>query len=143
MSSHHRHQASLEEILDFNLPPSLYPDQRDNAVKRFYQIIDRFDVVGRGEVISDNITFNRPRLVRLTYEYALSDRSRDMLLAAFFQSLGLSLDEPSGADVDHFSDEERIRSGVFSFAEYLMDNFFLPCKLISLQLLFLTVLIAS
>ena len=140
MSSHHRHQASLEEILDFNLPPSLSSDQRGNAARRFYQIVDRFDVAEE-EVIGDNTTFNRPRLVRLTYEYALSKRSQDMLLAAFFQSLGLSLDETSGADVD-FSDG--IRSGVFNFADYLMDNFFFPCKLISPQLLlFLTVLIVS
>lgn len=36
-------------------------------------------------------SYNRPRLIRLTYEYARSDESRDLLLQSFFQPLGLSL----------------------------------------------------
>jgi hypothetical protein len=70
--------------------------------------------------------YNRPVLVRLTYEYALSDESQDCLLRAFFRSLALSI---TGENVD-FGDkglEEELCSSLCGFADYLLDNFFLPC----------------
>lgn len=38
--------------------------------------------------------------------------------------MSLSIDEEDPAD----SDFDRLRSPFFSFADYLLDNFFLPCE---------------
>lgn len=120
--SHHRHQVSLEGIVDFLPPPALSDQQRINASRRFYSIVNHFD---NGENPTGGVSYNRPRLIRLTYEYALSNESRDLILQAFFRSLGLALDDE--AEVVFGGQEDDIRSNVYGFAEYLMDNFFLPC----------------
>ena len=123
MAQHH-HQASLEGILDFSLDNSLTESQRNHGSRRFLQIISYFDVddgAAAGEAYG--ATYNRPRLVRLTYEYALSDESRDLLLQAFFRCIQLRLDDEGDVALD---DLERIRSDVVGFAEYLMDSFYLP-----------------
>ncbi|KAI1660597.1 hypothetical protein F4813DRAFT_298679, partial [Daldinia decipiens] len=70
---------------------------------------------------------HHPLLVRLTYEYALTDESKDNFLRTFFRSMGLSMD---GEDIG-FGDkdfEEELRSSLLRFADYLLDNFFLPLK---------------
>ncbi|KAI3318350.1 hypothetical protein HD806DRAFT_314067 [Xylariaceae sp. AK1471] len=114
----HRHQLSLEGIIDFSagvLP--LDSNQRTNAQRRFYRIVKHF------EIDDDNnpTQYNPPRLIRLTYEHALSEKSQDNFLRAFFLALALSIDEPAAED-----DTEDLRSPFFGFADYLMDSFYLP-----------------
>ncbi|KAI5861110.1 hypothetical protein GGS23DRAFT_612060 [Durotheca rogersii] len=121
----HQHQASLESILDFSGPLSLSSDQRNRASRRFYQIVNHFDVDAEIEP-SRGASYNRPRLIRLTYEYALSEDSRDLLLQAFFRSIRLDFDDEG--DVIFGDGEEELRQDMIGFAEYLMDNFFLPLK---------------
>lgn len=119
----HRHQVSLENILDFSPPLSLSPQQRSNASRRFYQITNHFDI---NEEIPPGwgVSCNRPRLIKLIYEYALSEESKDLLLRAFFQALRLNLDDVEDVIIEGREDE--LRLDVIGFAEYLMDNFFLP-----------------
>jgi len=126
--AHHRHQASLESIINFSPPPALSASQRNHASRKFYQIVNHFDVAGDARPARG--TYNVPRLIRLTYEYALSEESRDLILQAFFRALELRLDDPE--DVALGGEQgENIRADMVGFAEYLMDNFYLPRGLFS------------
>ena len=108
---HHRHQASLEGILDtdFSRPP-LEPGVRARAGATFNVMCDRFDT---GPVSSGE--WSRPTLLRLTHSSAVSDQSRVSL--------------PMDVDVDDASTSStEARSQFFSFAEQLYYKFFLISK---------------
>jgi hypothetical protein len=142
---HHRHQASLESIIQFQTEPALSPSARDQARHRFYRITDHFEAAesgGNGNGSGSNNAadnrgsnrgnnqgniggspgYNRSQLIRLTYDYARSPLSQDNFLRAFFASLELSMDGDEALD-------QPIRSKFFGFADYLVNNFFLPRKL--------------
>ncbi|KAJ2989592.1 hypothetical protein NUW58_g3390 [Xylaria curta] len=113
----HRHQSSLEVILNFSSrPPPLATELRGHASRRFYEICQHFDT----GVPVDN--YSRPRLVRCTYEYSLSQESKDHFLRVFFQAIDLRID---GNKPISF---ENVRSKFFQFGDHLFDNFFLPVK---------------
>ncbi|KAK0628492.1 hypothetical protein B0T17DRAFT_652329 [Bombardia bombarda] len=114
----HRHQSSLEGVIDFFTEPPLGTDQRTNAKRKFYHIVEYFEAANS----SNSNHYSRPRLVHFTYDYALSEESRDNFLRAFFRAMALSIDGEE--DID-FQD---LRSPFFGFADYLLDNFFLPWK---------------
>lgn len=114
---HHRHQSSLEGVIDFSAEEPLQPHRRSEARRKFYRILDHFEVDTSRENLGPYV---RPRLIRYTYEYALSEEARDRFLRAFFQAIELPID--GGDDVD----PESLRSAVTGFADYLLDNFFLP-----------------
>lgn len=120
----HRHRSSLERIFSIADKPSpLTADQRAVAIRRFYHIIGYFSA--KETVVDDGpaTTYNRPALVRLTYEYALSDESKDLLLQAFLNAMELELDyDGNDANIDL----EGLRPRLFGFANHLMDSFFLP-----------------
>jgi len=125
-----RHRSSLEGIIDFSANTPLEAGQRARAERWFYQIIEHFREPGiknhqRGT------TYSRPLLIRYTYEYARSQESRDIFFRSFFRSLGLSsLDADDDNDLLRLEggQVEDLRSAFFAFADYLLDNFFLPCK---------------
>ena len=80
----HRHQSSLGDLIDFSAAQPFFANeqQRDQAVSRFCRIVDYFEDAqqpasryGEG--------YNRPALVRLTFEYARSRESQDKFLMAF------------------------------------------------------------
>lgn len=103
--------------------------QRDDCKRRFYRIVNHF--LSASEIHSSGArsqTYSPPRLIRLTYEYALSDDARDNFLRAFFHSVNLPIvtGDPGHDD----GDPEALRASVFGFADYLLDNFFLPRKLV-------------
>lgn len=82
-----RHQSSLKEII-FPSEASLEPGQRDQAKRKFYHIVNYWEAIeSRGDRTGGD--YNRPLLVRLTYEYSRSEQSRDIFLQTFFQSIGL------------------------------------------------------
>lgn len=125
----HRHQSSLEGILDFSATPPLEADQRLQARQRFYHIINHFEAYPDSKNSSNN-QYDRVKLVRLTYEHARSEESKGNFLRAFFQSMTLPIGGKGEDDID-FSDADLtagLRTSLFGFAEYLFDNFFLPCK---------------
>ncbi|KAI0527764.1 hypothetical protein F5B22DRAFT_3173 [Xylaria bambusicola] len=121
----HRHQSSLEGIIDFSAEEPLGIHQRNDARRRFYRIVEHFGASGAIDRAPPK--YEPPRLVRYTYEYALSEESRDNFLRAFFRAMTLSLTGQSGDDND-LDDLENIRSLFFGFASYLLDYFFLPIK---------------
>lgn len=86
----------------------------------FYQIVFHFEAMKR-----KRSEYNRPLLVRLTYEYARSKESQDNFLRAFFKPMALSMD---GEEQVNFTDkhlEADLHSALTGFAEYLFENFFL------------------
>ena len=88
-------------------------------------IVDLMDCPGPGR------PYNRPALVRLTFEYARSLESQDKFLVFFFRSVAVGmldgdLDDPTCTG---------LRNLVFEVAQFLMTNFFLPCRFCSLLLL--------
>lgn len=115
----HRHQSSLEGIINFSVEPPLRTDQRAVATAKFNRIIEYFDTTGP----RNSSPYNRSRLIRFTHQYALSEQSRDNLLRAFFAAISLSIDHNEDLV---FNDE--LQSKFFGFADYLLDNFFLPRK---------------
>lgn len=111
-------EKSLEGFINFSVALPLSDGQRASATQRFYRIADHFEADNGNH----DGQYSPPRLVRLTYEHALSERSRDNFLGAFFEAMALSIEGP---EVD---DCEDLRSPFFAFADYLLDNFFLPCN---------------
>ena len=102
--------------------PPLGPNARQQASSKFYRIVDHFD-----NVVDIGGGYRRSRLVRLTYDYALSPVSQDNFLRAFFRSLELSTgnEDDNGTDIDL---DEQVQLKVFGFADYLFNNFFLPSR---------------
>ncbi|KAI3322875.1 hypothetical protein HD806DRAFT_119437 [Xylariaceae sp. AK1471] len=123
----HRHQSSLEGVIDFSAETPLGTNQRNDAKRRFYRIVEHFGASG---TIDNRVPplYEPPRLVRCTYEYALSDESRDNFLRAFFQAMALSLTGQGDGNDGDLNDLEDFRSLFFGFASYLLDHFFLPIK---------------
>ncbi len=65
-SPHHRHQASLEGVIDFSSNQPLDPDERNEATRIFHQIINYC------EPSQSNEPYKRITLVRATYEFTRS-----------------------------------------------------------------------
>ncbi|RSL78708.1 hypothetical protein CEP52_017609 [Fusarium oligoseptatum] len=120
----HRHQSSLEGIIDFSTRPPLTPAQCLSAGRRFNQLVNHFDVPD-----SSCKDYDRVKLVRLTYEYARSEESKGYFLRAFFESAGLAIDaEQEDTDLTDAAIQAKLRDSFVNFAEYLFENFFLPLK---------------
>ncbi|KAK0655416.1 hypothetical protein B0T16DRAFT_396876 [Cercophora newfieldiana] len=126
----HRHQSSLEDIIDFSEAHPIFESsqQRAQAVDRFRRIVAHFESTEQQRASSRyGDGYNRPALVRLTFEYARSPESQDKFLKAFFQSLALGmLDDSDGIDLD--DNLASFRELVFSFADHLIYHFFLPLR---------------
>ncbi|KAK3364164.1 hypothetical protein B0T25DRAFT_433638, partial [Lasiosphaeria hispida] len=76
------HPSWLDGI-DFSLAQSLFanPRLRNQATNRFYHVVKHFEA---REPTRYHNNYNRPGLVRLTFEYARSPESQDRILSAFF-----------------------------------------------------------
>ncbi|KAL8370989.1 hypothetical protein RB595_001033 [Gaeumannomyces hyphopodioides] len=123
-----RHRSSLEGTMILHTgTPVLSEDTTAQATIRLYHILEHFEAAAANEQQG----YNRPALVRLSYEYTQSDHSRSLFLSSFFESLALPLaGNATDSDVN-FGDPEveaRLGTSVDAFAEYLMNNFFLPLK---------------
>ncbi|KAK3903991.1 hypothetical protein C8A05DRAFT_42865 [Staphylotrichum tortipilum] len=120
------HQTSLEGIINFQPELLLSSPTRDRARRRFYRFTDHFDVKWEAQHPGNVREYNRAQLLRLTYDHARSPLLQDTFLRAFFTSLELPLDG-DGEDEEEPMDEA-VRSKFFVFADYLINNFFLPLK---------------
>lgn len=123
---HHRHQVSLEDVLDFSSADQtpLSPAERQRARATFDRIVAHYESIDPFRALTPaqhSTSYSRPLLIRNTYEYALSDEARDIFLRAFFGALALDI---AGANSE--LDLAELAPLFTGFAEYLMDNFFLP-----------------
>jgi hypothetical protein len=116
----HRHQSSPEGWPTPTEP--LEPKQRAEATRFFNQIIDHCE---RSQIASG--PYNRVTLIRLTYKYALSEISQDGFLKHFFQYMAIPMEEEYHYNTWDAERKSEIVTCVAAFADYLIDNFFLPC----------------
>jgi len=125
-SPHHRHKSSLEGVIDFS--PSterLEPDQHANAMRIFSQIINHY------ELLQTNCgPYKQITLVRLTYEYALSEISRANFLRYFFQYMAISIEKDIHFDDWDTKQKSELESRLTAFVDFLVNNFFLSCKIV-------------
>ncbi|EJT68940.1 hypothetical protein GGTG_13528 [Gaeumannomyces tritici R3-111a-1] len=127
---HHRHQSSLQGMLHAGTPV-MEEDTRAQANIRMRHILQHCEAAANQQPQQG---YNHPALVRLTHDYARSDDSKSLFLSSFFEHLDLPLaGNVTDSDVDFGDPEvkERLCKSVDAFAEYLMDNFFLPLKAVS------------
>ena len=133
---HHRHQSSLEGVIDFSSPQSLEPDQRNRATNIFNQIMARYkpcQTEGKG--------YKQITLLRVAHEAVIS---RDNFLSCYF--LFVEKDLCQGKDISELSlsqalsryvnlgswsreQKKKLQKSVTAFFDYLINNFFLPCML--------------
>lgn len=111
----------IADMFDLFSPhPGLSSEERQNATRTFTTVIEAC------EPLQDNKPYKQITLVRLTYEHARSEASRDNFLHFFFEHTQIpvnALQSESSSNIDHCP-------RLISFAETLMENFFLPCKVI-------------
>lgn len=139
MTSHHRHQASLEQVLDFSSPPSLTPNELAQANRIFGQLLNHC------EPLQKNKPYKKVTLVRLMHEHA---RSKEIFLLQFFFYLGTQtcledqrppsisdgLSRFSGFDPTSTNGQKKdAERAIDSFAEHIFDNFFLPCTAVCMS----------
>ncbi|KEF50831.1 uncharacterized protein A1O9_13118 [Exophiala aquamarina CBS 119918] len=118
-SPHHRHQTSLEGVFDLFLPhPGLSSEQRQHATRTFTTVIEAC------EPLQNHKPYKQVTLVRLTYEYARSEASRDNFLRFFFEHTQIPVNAPQSESISTIDHAPRL----ITFAETLMENFFLPLR---------------
>src|ERR1051325_11396394 len=87
-----RHQSSLEGLIDFSATEPVFANEQERAqaIGRFRRILDHFEAA-EPPAPRHSHGYDRPVLVRLTFEYARSPESQDKFLVAFFQSVALGM----------------------------------------------------
>lgn len=122
-----RYLSPLEGVVNFHDIHPLEPDRHAQAERKFLRIVRHYEAIHDNSDSDTRHHYNRPLLIRVTYEYAQSEISRDIYLQTFLRSMSLSIVED---DVDLGSEDANmnLRTTLFGFADYLLDNFFLPCK---------------
>ncbi|KAH6641631.1 hypothetical protein F5144DRAFT_140885 [Chaetomium tenue] len=109
----------------------LDPAARDEVRRKFYRIVEYFDHTSGPDstksVGGSSPRYNCAKLIRLTHDYAISPVSQDTYLRAFFRALELPIDIDGSEDVESDLDE-KAQARFLGFADYLLNNFFLPIK---------------
>lgn len=117
--------SSLESIIKSSGKP-FTGNQRAQAQCRFYGIINHFDVEPTTDA-SKTAAYRHPLLVRYTYEYSCSKLSQDTFLRVFFEFMELDATDEEDINFDDEDTEIQLGQNLTTFADFLLDNFFLPC----------------
>src|ERR1700733_2343636 len=135
---HHRHQASLESVIDFsNTTASLSTTERSQATLTFDRIINYSSSHEPPKLPGDaGREYERAKLIKLIYDHAISDAGRDSILRYFLTYLvtnSTELEEfprvlSNVIDFDEWSVSKKgsIVERVQYFADHLVDGFFIP-----------------
>ncbi|KKZ67497.1 hypothetical protein EMCG_06815 [[Emmonsia] crescens] len=126
---HHRHQASLEQILDLPAAASLTTAELAQADDIFNKLISHC------EPLQSKTPYMKVTLVRLTYEHCCSKHTFLQQAFIYFDSQDPpSIFERGLSKYSTFNSEaapemkREVEHVINSFAEYLCDSFFLPMK---------------
>jgi hypothetical protein len=116
-------------------------EERTRVVTRFNYIVQYFEAIEpqattRGYLEVNN--YNRPALVRLTFEYACPPESQDKFLYAFFNAMALVMMDNDGLDLNDDKIGIDLHLLLFGFAHHLLHHFFLPCMLLLVLPIFLS-----
>ncbi|EEH38034.2 hypothetical protein PAAG_00955 [Paracoccidioides lutzii Pb01] len=129
MAQRHPHQASFEGIINVSASGPLIATQRARARRIFYSIVDYFGPPPSDQRPSE---YNRPLLVRYTYEFSRSELSQDTFLRAFFEFMKWDIAEEDEAkfniNLENETMKNELHTNLTLFADFLFDNFFLPLK---------------
>lgn len=134
----HRHQSSLEGVLDFSIPLSLTPQQHESARNLVVRLVRHY---GSEKTVRKG--YRPAALIQATLEHVTS---LDTFMAFFLTYIyeDLHSDERHAVDSDitralvffeGFSSWEpeqinKLHEGLEKFAEYIVENFLLPRSLI-------------
>jgi hypothetical protein len=136
----HRHQASLESVIDPSATPPLSPDERTQALSIFQHIIKHFNSYELLTTLIPKRKYERGKLLKLVYDYAISDHGRDNILRYFLTTM-TTLSEEIPYTEQNFSrvlagladfkdrsalEKDKIVQRVQELADHLIDGFFLP-----------------
>jgi hypothetical protein len=141
----HRHQASLESVIDPLAMPPLSPSERTQAVSIFLTIIEHCNSYEISYKLHPERKYKRGTLLKLVYDHAISDLGRDNILRYFLTSMTAGLEEnPSAqpkfsyvlAALGNFEgrsalEKKEVVGKAKDLADHLVDSFFLPCELSS------------
>ena len=137
---HHRHQASLESVIDLsNTTASLSMTERSQATLTFDRIINYSSSHEPPKLPGDTgREYGRAKLIKLIYDHAISDAGRDNILRYFLSCLVTDLIELEElprvlSNLIDFDDWNESKKGslverVRNFADHLVDGFFIPRK---------------
>ena len=130
-SPHHRHQSSLQAVLEFSSTVVLQPDQLNQATSIFTQIISRYEPTE-----ADVRSYKFITLLRVVHESVVS---KDNFLRYFILFIDAELHLTSHtrdvsqaishlANLNSWSPEQlnNLRQSLATFTDHLVDNFFLP-----------------
>ncbi|OAA67310.1 hypothetical protein SPI_01886 [Niveomyces insectorum RCEF 264] len=123
----HRHQSSLEGVLDFSDTPVVFGDaaSRQHAEALFASLLARLEADGDETLSTD---FRPVVMIRVMHQVSLSQLSKDLFLRHFFESIGVDM----AADLASIN-IDNARSGLVDFAQFLNTNFFGPLKVSALK----------
>lgn len=138
----HRHQSSLEGVLDFSIPLSLTPQQHDSARNLVRELVRHY---GPEQTVRKG--YKPATLIQATLEHVTSP---DTFLTFFFSYIyeNLCSKEETAVDFDithalsyfdRFASWEpepinNLNEALEKFAEYIVENFLLPRMLLPLFL---------
>jgi hypothetical protein len=135
---HHRHQASLESVIDLsNTTASLSTTERSQAALTFDRIINYSSSHEPPKLPGDvGREYGRAKLIKLIHDHAISDAGRDSILRYSLTCLvtdSTELEEfprvlSNLIDFDDWSVSKKgsIVERVQHFADHLVDGFFIP-----------------
>lgn len=130
---HHRHQSSLEGILDFSSPQPLEQDQLKRATNIFNRIVALYEPLQ-----TNDGGYKRITLLRIAHD---SVTSRDNFLRYFFLFVEKELRQTGDAselnlsralcryvDLDSWNREQRtdLERSLAAFSDFFVNNFLLP-----------------
>ncbi|OZJ01564.1 hypothetical protein BZG36_05505 [Bifiguratus adelaidae] len=136
-----RHQSSLEVVLDFSQPFSLTPAESHKARNLFNHLTEHYEPEQ-----TTNKRYKPVTLIRTTYERVIA---KDAFLNYFFLNIHEKLS--SGKDIGSTPDPSRTLSffhdlsswdstqkdevalAINEFADYMIDNFFVPLRASSVK----------
>lgn len=93
-------------------------DRRSHVEKRLGELLE---YMGNDDSVKLCTKYRRDLLIRSTYEYSLSDTSKDKFLRYFFKYIELDMDDTEDIELD-----TDLLETLKSFADFLVDNFYLP-----------------
>ena len=118
----------MEGTIDLSEAAPVFQDvkQRAQAIDKFRRIITHFEDGERPPPSRACERFNRPTLVRLTFDYA-GQVSRCFFFFFSPKSLALGMLNNDDIDLGDYQEVASLRAPLFSFADHLIYHFFLPC----------------
>jgi hypothetical protein len=134
----HRHQSSLEGVLDFSIPLPLTPQQHESARNLVIRLVRHY---GSEKTVRKG--YRPAALIQATLEHVTSpDTFMTFFLTYIYEDLHSDERHAVDSDITHalvffegFSSWEpeqinKLHEGLEKFAEYIVENFFLPRSLI-------------